>query len=205
MSIIATEWNYPPAEASFRLRDQTYINRFGQKPHNVGESYWSFEWTLPPINDDKARDVETDLYNMEGINMLSVYDPRRIFPKAHPKGSGALTGTVTNMSRGSKEITIAIPTGQTVSKGDALSFKTAAGVTHYFQASETVTSTGVIFDIGVNPRPRRSEFFAGGLPLVRKYARCVFSVELNSADMSTDVNLYSDISISGVEFFGATA
>ena len=210
MTVTAIDWDIAPAKGNFRLRSQTFVERFTQKPHNVGEHYWTLNFTLPPLNDDRTRLAETSLYNLEGVNVLRVYDPRRITPKAHPLHTSIQQATCVSMHRPTKTIRVIVPERERISTGDAVSFKTTDGVVHYFHAARNafprMDSNGAPMAVSlmVNPRPRRSETFAP-IVLERRYARCCFYVDLNSVAMNTETNLYSDISLQGIEYIGAIA
>ena len=209
------DWIWQPNSVKFGPRRFVHEPVFGKQIHQYAAPYWEFNLTLPPQAEEDRREIAAFLGETEGTDVVNVYDPRIPVPAYYNKlrndelllqlipsltikavSSEARTLTVVGAADASGDF------GR-ITKDDPIAF-TYEGVRHYHKSLRDIVLDGTEQDVLVDLRPR---IIASDLDIVltakdRIKPTCRFQIAINDHGGSTNVDGFTDFTITGVEFHG---
>lgn len=205
------DWIWRPNSIKFAKSYRTHPPEFGKQNHVFGSPFWTFELTLPPKDNDTRREIEAFFAKTEGRDVVNVYDPRVPYPKFyqnHPTHNGRMEYeavipdlVVKQTITSSSSIVVQGTSGDVISIDDPIAF-THLGYRHYYRSLETLVLDGTDQTLSVALRPR---FNLTGLTTLAERIRPTqrFLIDINDIGGMTDVNMFTEYMLKGIEFPGA--
>ena len=194
------DWPFCSTRTRFEPSYAVSAPAFGRAPHEHMSPFWMAELGLPDAFEDRRREIEAVLADIEGVAIVEAFDSRCPRPRALAKGAAIPALTISAMDEAARSVTVTGTAGDIITKGDPLAV-TAGGVRHYFKARADLTLTGNADTLPVFIRPRLT---VSGVSLVveRDKPRCRFILDSTNVSNVTERKVTAT-TISLIEYWGA--